>query len=109
MAEFIPSVEVDVGCLVTVEHVQGKLVGLVAQCQFVILLPQVTLQNFGSRQEFKDGSVPAIQSAPKSRSPGNGSARQQSASWHQSGSAQTKALHKCPPAEESITVSDGCL
>src|SRR6266404_4032311 len=104
MAEFIPGVEVNVGCLVTVEHIQGELIGLVAQCQFVVLLPQVTLQNFDRRQEFKDGDVPASQSASKSRSSGYGSARQQGAGWHKSGSAQTKALHKCPPADKSIRV-----
>src|SRR5713226_7835973 len=108
MAEFIPGVEVDVGCFVTIEHIQGKLVGLVAQCQFVILLPQVTLQNFGRRQESKDGNVSASQSAPKSRSPGNGAARQQATGWQQCGSAQTKTLHKSPPAETSIRVSDCC-
>src|SRR5258708_2849866 len=105
MAEFIPGVEVDIGCLVTIEHIQGKLVGLVAQRQFVILLPQVTLQNFGSRQELEDGDVPATQSAPKSRSPGNGPARQQGAGWHQGASAQTKALHKSPSADKSLRVS----
>src|SRR5882757_7730928 len=105
MAEFIPSVEVDVGCLVTVEHIQSKLVGLVAQRQFVILLPQVTLQNFGSRQEFEDGNVPATQSAPKSRSPGNAPASQQAAGWHQCGSAKTKALHKRPSAETFLRVN----
>src|SRR6266436_6820131 len=104
MAEFIPGIEVYIGCLVAVEHIQGKLVGLVAQCQFVILLPQVTLQNFDSRQEFKDGNVPASQATPQSRSPGNCAARQEGAGWHQNGSAKTKALHKCPSAEKSSAV-----
>src|SRR5207248_3296751 len=106
MAEFIPRIEVDVGCLVTIEHIQSKLIGFVAQCQFVILLPQVTLQNFGSREEFKDGNVSARQSAPKSRSPGNAPARQQGARRHQGSSAQTKALHKRPPAETFLRVSE---
>src|SRR6266446_1903528 len=102
MAEFIPGIEVYIGCLVAVEHIQGKLVGLVAQRQFVILLPQVTLQNFNSRQEPKDGNVPASQSAPEARSPGDGSARQQGAGWHQGGSAQTQVLHKCPSAKKPL-------
>src|SRR5258708_10231109 len=105
MAEFIPGVEVYIGCLVAIEHIQSELVGFVAQCQFVILLPQVTLQNFDRRQEFKDGNVSASQSAPKSRSPGNGPARQEAGGWQQC-SAQTKTLHKRPPAETFTRVSD---
>src|SRR5712664_2418206 len=104
MAELIPGVKIDVRGLIAIEHVQSLLVRLVAQGKLVVLLPQVTLQNFDCRQEPQYGSIPATEPAAKSRSVCDLLCCHKRSGWKQHRAAQADALYKAAPAQATAGV-----
>ena len=57
MTEFVASILVYVGRHVAIQGFQGGLKSFVTQSQFIVLLPEVGLENFSCRQELKEGGV----------------------------------------------------
>src|SRR5262249_35241900 len=94
VTEFVPGVLVHISRHVFVEDFQRRLKGLITQGQFIVLLPQISLENLGRRQEPQQSRVAAWQPTAESIRAHNGPARQQTACRYQRGPTPTDAFKK---------------
>ena len=72
VAEFVPSVLVHIRGHVAVGHLQHLLKGLIAQREFVVLLPQVGFEDFRCSKKPLSSRVSGSKSTPQSRGLRNG-------------------------------------